>query len=273
MSWFTSWAHRLNKVRSDSVSRPLYGPALLLVLAGCHNAGYIGHRPNAGSTAEATPPFIAGTLNGLEGPNTMSFADAEARVFTDLRHTEAQPDQVRFYNKGDLVSGGASAGTDLTTYDNVIGSAYDDHLMGSDGDNILVGEGGDDQLEGHRGRDILYGAYGNDRLFGGGDEDELYGGEGDDRFFPDRSIHSRKTIEDFQRGEDKIQIDVDDPNAVTSLSDLNLKFAQNGLTAVLLQRASGGIINYKSIVNIEASDRDYLITNVDSIIETFFDVI
>lgn len=80
MSWFTSWAHRVNKVRADSVSRPLYGPALLLVLAGCHKAGHNGHRPNAGSTAEATPPFIASTLDGLSGLDTMSFAGASANM-------------------------------------------------------------------------------------------------------------------------------------------------------------------------------------------------
>ena len=120
---------------------------------------------------------------------------------------------------------------------------------------------------------MIRGSYGDDVLIGGSGRDILYGGEADDRFFLDRSIHGRKTIRDFQRGEDKIRIDVDDPNAVTSLSDLNLKFAQNGFMAVLLQRASRSIINYMSIVNIEASDRDYLISNVDSIIETFFDVI
>ena len=163
--------------KTDRLLSPLYGPALLLLLAACHRPGHIGPKP---STAEAMPPFIADTIEGLDGPNTMSFAEAEARVYTDLRHTEAQPDQVRFYNKGDLSSAGAAAGMDLTAYDNLIGSAYDDHLMGSDADNIIVGEGGNDMIEGHRGRDILYGAYGNDRLFGGGDEDMLYGGQGDD---------------------------------------------------------------------------------------------
>lgn len=172
----------LNGYQGQRVVRlfaPVYGPALLLVLAGCHRAGHIGPKPNTGAPEMA--PFIAGEIDGLDGPETMSFAAADERVYADLAIDGVQPDQAVYFRGETETSAGSAAGLDLRAYAHLIGTGFADHLLGDSEMNIIVGEGGDDLIEGRGGADQLYGAYGQDRLHGGSGEDKLYGSAGDDR--------------------------------------------------------------------------------------------
>ena len=169
--------------RAVRLFAPVYGPALLLVLAGCHKAGHIGPKPNTGAPEMA--PFIAGEIDGLDGPETMSFAAADERVYADLATDGVQPDQAVYFQgetepgEGTETSAGSAAGLDLRAYAHLIGTGFADHLLGDSEMNIIVGEGGDDLIEGRGGADQPYGAYGQDRLHGGSGEDKLYGGAGD----------------------------------------------------------------------------------------------
>jgi Ca2+-binding RTX toxin-like protein len=65
------------------------------------------------------------------------------------------------------------------TFENVIGTPFDDHINGNAADNVLVGGGGNDFLDGQGGRDILIGGTGEDHLIGSAGEDILIGGTTD----------------------------------------------------------------------------------------------
>ena len=61
---------------------------------------------------------------------------------------------------------------DVSTFEYVTGSMYDDSLTGDHRNNHLTGGGGDDSLRGGAGMDLLIGGPGADMLDGGEDEDE-----------------------------------------------------------------------------------------------------
>ena len=130
----------------------------------------------------------------------------------------------------------------LSGFENLSGSIYDDVLTGDNGDNVLAGDLGDDRLNGGKGDDILLGdgritvdthntgtsgpittyqdfslvvgpggndildgGKGNDVLIGGGGDDILIGGQGKDDFvFGLSSGHDR--IRDFSN-QDRIVFD------------------------------------------------------------------
>lgn len=96
-----------------------------------------------------------------------------------------------------LIGGDASgiiAGTDVA-----------ETLDGKGGNDFLYGNGGNDTLLGGTGKDLLDGGQGNDLLVGGEGNDQLVGGAGADTFlFAPRG--GRDTIEDFQRGVDRIDL-------------------------------------------------------------------
>ena len=169
--------------KKDRLAVPVYGPVLLLVLAGCNTTSHTGPKPATGASGA---PFVAATIDGLKGPDTMSFAKAEARIYADLATEGAQADKAVFFRdgvsagEGVETSAGAASGANLDAYTHLVGTGFADHLLGDEQNNIIVGEGGDDLIEGRAGEDQLYGAYGDDRLHGGGGRDSLYGGAGDD---------------------------------------------------------------------------------------------
>ena len=85
-----------------------------------------------------------------------------------------------------LVDGTATDGTGtdtLSNIENVIGSAFNDHITGDDNANILSGGAGDDELIGGLGNDTLIGGEGNDTLYGGEGNDVLRGGAGNDTLY------------------------------------------------------------------------------------------
>ena len=77
-------------------------------------------------------------------------------------------------------SGGTAQGDQLTSIENLTGSAHNDTLEGNSSDNTLVGFDGIDTLRGGGGADTLSGDAGNDTLDGGSQHDVLWGGAGAD---------------------------------------------------------------------------------------------
>ena len=92
---------------------------------------------------------VNNVLNGGAGTDTVSYEHAGAAVTVSLAVGTAQ-------NTG-------GAGTDtLSSFENLMGSAFDDALTGSTAANILMGLAGNDTLNGGAGADTLIGGAGND---------------------------------------------------------------------------------------------------------------
>lgn len=87
-------------------------------------------------------------LNGGSGVDTMSYATSGAAVDVDMNRTS----QINGDAQGDQLSG----------FENVAGSSYNDVIKGDAGANVLTGNGGDDVLAGRGGADTLDGGAGTD---------------------------------------------------------------------------------------------------------------
>ena len=105
-------------------------------------------------------------LDGGVRVDTVSYASSDKRVRVNLA--------------ADSAVGGHATNDDLDSFENVIGSAYDDVLTGTDGANVLTGGDGEDELVGGEGDDTLSGGAGEDELSGGAGDDSLEGGAGAD---------------------------------------------------------------------------------------------
>ncbi len=68
----------------------------------------------------------------------------------------------------------------IDSFENVVGTEFNDHLIGGSDDNLLRGEEGNDYLEGLQGDDTLDGSNGDDILIGGDGNDYLFGLDGAD---------------------------------------------------------------------------------------------
>ena len=110
---------------------------------------------------------------GAGGEDVMSYGSAPFAVTVDLGAASQAP-----------------AHDDLTGFERIIGTGFDDSLTGDDGPNeidagpgndTLVGRGGDDTLRGESGDDRLDAGPGNDLGAPGGGLDDVVLGEGDDR--------------------------------------------------------------------------------------------
>lgn len=126
--------------------------------------------------------FIAGdgkvrVLGGF-GVDLISFAKLKAGIFADL-------------SDPGLVVEGPGAGTTFSSFEQVIGTGFDDTFDGTGSDTkleVFAGAGKDtilgskagDTLEGGNGADTILGGAGNDGLIGGAGNDLLKGGAGDD---------------------------------------------------------------------------------------------
>lgn len=126
---------------------------------------------------------------------------------------------------GGKVNTGGSGRDHLVHFENAVGSVNDDLLCGNKGDNVLDGLGGNDSLVGGAGSDTLFGNDGDDLLVGGVGSDALEGGAGNDTFdfngVADLSTDAAATdvIEDFVRGEDRIDLSGIDAIAGTTLDE------------------------------------------------------
>jgi len=106
-------------------------------------------------------------FRGLDGVDTVSYANSTAGVIVDIRGNTPG-------------KGGAAEGDLYESIENLSGSSHRDTLFGSTGDNVLWGRGGHDRLQGFAGKDTLFGGDGNDTLRGGTEDDIVHGEQGDD---------------------------------------------------------------------------------------------
>jgi Ca2+-binding RTX toxin-like protein len=106
------------------------------------------------------------TLNGGNGRDFLGYSESDAGVTVDL-----------FLN---FASGGDATGDQITGFEDVGGSIFNDFLFGNDDANRLVGNNGHDVIEGDGGNDTLEGEVGNDTLRGGNNDDSITGGNGND---------------------------------------------------------------------------------------------
>lgn len=105
------------------------------------------------------------TVDGGTGSDTVSYDYATGRV-------TASPSR----------ASGPGVGSDtMTGIENIIGSAYSDHLSGNSAANVISAGGGNDTLIGSGGGDRLLGGSGADVLRGDSGSDRIDGGAGTDR--------------------------------------------------------------------------------------------
>ena len=111
-----------------------------------------------------------GASTGEGTGDTLSYASSDKRVRVDFSGTT------------DTAVGGHATNDVITndSFENIIGSAFDDVLTGNDEANVLTGGDGDDELVGNGGDDTLKGGAGEDELKGGAGDDTLEGGAGPD---------------------------------------------------------------------------------------------
>jgi Ca2+-binding RTX toxin-like protein len=105
----------------------------------------------------------ADVLAGDGGVDTVDYSGSSAAVSVNLI--------------AGIVSGGDAAGDTLTSFENAVGSAFNDVLNGFDGSSTLDGGDGNDILIGGA---TLNGGAGNDTLFAGGSAETLNGGADND---------------------------------------------------------------------------------------------
>lgn len=92
-------------------------------------------------------------MEGGSGSDWLAYRDSDARVVIDLLNNTA--------------SGGHANGDVISSFENVLGSAYNDLLSGTNGANVIQGGDGHDTINGRAGNDTLEGGRGNDVLTGG----------------------------------------------------------------------------------------------------------
>ena len=117
--------------------------------------GLFNFRNIIGSAFNDTLEGIAGSvLDGGGGINTASFAHAASGVSVSL------------LLQGQAQNTGGDGTQTLTNFENLTGSAFDDHLAGDANANVLNGDGGADVLTGGGGADtfVLQPGYGADEI-------------------------------------------------------------------------------------------------------------
>ena len=120
---------------------------------------------------EAGNDYIEGgdgddTMDGGAGFNVLVYASASAPVVVNLGLQGAAQD-----------TRGAGVDT-FSSFQNLIGSAFDDDLSGDGQTNPIYGGAGNDTLRGQAGDDNLFGQEGSDYIEGGDDNDVIDGGAG-----------------------------------------------------------------------------------------------
>lgn len=103
--------------------------------------------------------------------------------------------------------------------DIIIGNDAANRLSGGPGDDGIFGGQGNDTIWGRNGADILRGDRGNDVIIGGDGDDWYVGGPGKDVFYMTRDGNDEDTIWDFNRGQDKINLQ--QFKTIRSVSDID----------------------------------------------------
>lgn len=178
----------------------------------------IGSAFNDRLTGDAGPNRLSGgdgrdTLDGGVGNDTLLGGAGNDRISgsrgIDRLQGDAGNDSLYGGLDRDQLWGG-------TGNDRLYGNGGNDRLLGDAGNDSLYGSIGNDSLLGGAGNDRLYGDAGNDTLIGGAGKDVLTGGSGRDRFVFTGADDGRDTVRDFRSGTDKLAIDHDGYDGMTT---------------------------------------------------------
>lgn len=148
---------------------------------------------------------------------------------SDIMLGETGNDYIDASNGIDTIFGGTGNDTILALSgdDIVDAGSGDDDVNAGLGNDVVFGGAGDDILWGRWGADLLKGGPGNDRLQGASDNNTLHGGAGADIFYYDlydsRDNDAVDTIMDFEKGVDRIRVNVERIGTVQRIDDGNEK--------------------------------------------------
>jgi serralysin len=109
------------------------------------------------------------TILDPAGVDTLDFHNSAAGVAVDLRLGQGQPQ---------AIGGGGNVLALVGTFEDLVGTPYNDMLIGSGAGTVIRGRGGNDVLQGIGGSNLLDGGDGNDLLIAGTGNDILLGGPG-----------------------------------------------------------------------------------------------
>ena len=170
---------------------------------------------------------IGTRIDGGEGADTLALLGN--RVFVNIEVILGEPGgapgvmrSLKFPVEGNF--------NELISIENIIGADADnfpfelegDSLTGNSIANLIAGRAGNDTINGLGGGDTILGGEGNDLIDGGDGGDFIEGNEGRDSltggagadtfsFFGDIGVN---TIDDFEPGEDRLEVIVADPAAI-----------------------------------------------------------
>jgi hypothetical protein len=114
------------------------------------------------------------TLIDSGGRDTLDFSEATRGIRVNLGLDKGQAQRIDANNNWLHLIG---------TFENVVGTAFSDHIFGNRADNYIYGGGGNDWIHGIAGNNILIGGAGNDWLYGGRGNDILIAGPGNNWLF------------------------------------------------------------------------------------------
>jgi Ca2+-binding RTX toxin-like protein len=174
---------------------------------------------------------------GSEGTDTLSFATAVTPGFSGAVGISGFPGEAESEERGVYVRldgtpacgeyaacdnnarfGGGNDVINVSGFENVIGSPFDDVIVGSSGANRIDGGGGADVIYGGEGNDTLYGGADGDYLKGEGGTDTVYGQGGNNNCSADsenRNQCSGSAEAVTQRDTSKISVGFMATNAAT----------------------------------------------------------
>ncbi|MBP1860484.1 cadherin domain-containing protein [Rhizobium herbae] len=201
----------------------------------------------------------ADILDGGDGVDSLSLAFDPQRSIVNLSSTQRTIDG--FTVDAGTVLDAYGFIDQVSNFEEVYGSGFDDIIIAGDGGSALSGGDGDDQLFGSDAVDTLLGGKGIDTLHGGAGNDIVQGGEGDDFLYGDAAndILMGQWEDDHidgGAGFDLADYQIDYANVVVNLSDSDK--TADGVT-VASMHANHGDNDTDTFVDIEGaigSDHD-----------------
>lgn len=122
------------------------------------------------------------TLDGGAGVDTLSYARATKAVSVDLLRSfgaDGKPDPAAAPDTIVMAAVLGAQDGGFSTFENLVGSRFDDTLTGDNGDNRIEGGTGNDRMAGAGGDDTLIGGVGADTMYGAAGRDLAdYAGSG-----------------------------------------------------------------------------------------------
>lgn len=147
-------------------------------VGGMHTKGHVGVAGGSG-----TDTIDYSLFQGPLEVDLRPLGEAVANTFYSHVVSVFNP-AIKGYAKALDPSGVGVHGMDfLHSFENVIGTDFDDHITGDDGANDLQGGDGEDTIYGKGGSDTIDGGDDADKLHGDGGTDVIDGGDGNDKIW------------------------------------------------------------------------------------------